>query len=111
MSLRMVAVDTLSPLDRATFCEPTGWAVSTYSSTIARRMDAFRSSSSTFSITSSPAIPRWHSIVSSANSSVVLPGPEPQRDLAGEQPPGRREDDAIAHLRNEPGVEELGNLV
>ena len=44
MSLRTVAEDTLAPRD-ATCDEPTGWAVSMYCSTTARRMAALRSSS------------------------------------------------------------------
>src|SRR5688572_33035050 len=43
MSLRTVADDTLTA--GAIWPEPTGWAVSMYSSTTARRMAAFRSSS------------------------------------------------------------------
>ncbi len=46
MSLRTVAADTPSPAVLVTVWEPTGWAVSTYCSTMARRMAALRSSSS-----------------------------------------------------------------
>ena len=45
MSLRTVADDTLTPGASATWPDPTGWAVSMYSSTTARRMAALRSSS------------------------------------------------------------------
>src|SRR5829696_4438854 len=45
MSLRTVADDTCTPEDRTTCADPTGWAVSMYSSTTARRMAALRSSS------------------------------------------------------------------
>src|SRR2546421_975279 len=44
MSLRTVALDTPRFRVRATRCDPTGWAVSTYSSTTARRIAALRSS-------------------------------------------------------------------
>ena len=46
MSLRTVADDTLTA--GAMWPEPTGWAVSMYSSTTARRMVALRSSSIEF---------------------------------------------------------------
>ena len=45
MSLRTVADDTSTPGAAATWPDPTGWAVSMYSSTTARRMAALRSSS------------------------------------------------------------------
>src|SRR5262245_59155502 len=45
ISLRTVAGDTSTPGERATWPEPTGWAVSMYSWTTARRMAALRSSS------------------------------------------------------------------
>ena len=45
MSLRTVADETCTPEDRTTCADPTGWAVSMYSSTTARRMAALRSSS------------------------------------------------------------------
>ncbi len=52
MSLRTVALDTPSLRERATRWEPTGSAVSTYSSTTARRIAALRSSRSVGSIDS-----------------------------------------------------------
>src|SRR5579872_1854663 len=45
MSLRTVAEETLTAEVRATSPDPTGWAVWMYSSTTARRMEAFLSSS------------------------------------------------------------------
>ena len=45
MSLRTVADDTATAADCTTCADPTGWAVSMYSSTTARRMAALRSSS------------------------------------------------------------------
>src|SRR5215211_7071571 len=50
MSLRTVALDTPSLREPATRWDPTGSAVSTYSSTTARRIAAFRSSRSVESI-------------------------------------------------------------
>src|SRR5882724_1562637 len=46
ISLRTVAAETPSPVVLVTVCEPTGCAVSTYCSTIARSTAALRSSSS-----------------------------------------------------------------
>src|SRR5512132_1106967 len=50
MSLRTVALDTPSLRERATRWDPTGSAVSTYSSTTARRIAALRSSRSVGSV-------------------------------------------------------------
>src|SRR5437764_5617467 len=50
MSLRTVALDTPSLREPATRCDPTGSAVSTYSSTTARRIAALRSSRSIGSV-------------------------------------------------------------
>src|SRR5680860_527481 len=44
MALRTVALETPRRREVATVWDPTGWAVSTYSSTIARRISAFRDS-------------------------------------------------------------------
>ena len=96
---------------RAIVCEPTGCAVSTYSSTIARRIAALRSSSSS-------AVRSWHSSSGTqatecqrAAAAADRSGDEQARgDLVGEQParagsarPGRRagssEPDAAAARR------------
>ena len=58
MSLRTVADDTATAADCTTCADPTGWAVSMYSSTTARRMAALRSSSMRRS---------WHSMLPSAS--------------------------------------------
>src|SRR5438093_3939015 len=57
MSLRTVAGEAPTLPSRTTWLDPTGWAVSMYSSTMALRMAALRSSS----------ICVWHSIVPSAS--------------------------------------------
>src|SRR5437899_8788593 len=68
MSLRTVALDTPSLREPATRWDPTGSAVSTYSSTTARRIAALRSSRSIGSvdpmIQSIPSIPSFPSIPS-----------------------------------------------
>ena len=66
ISLRTVAAETPRPALWVTVWEPTGCALSTYCSTIARRIAALRSSSSV--IQPGPvAIPCWHSMLPSAN--------------------------------------------
>ena len=62
--MRTVAAETPRPVVLVTVCEPTGWAVSTYCSTIARSTAALRSSSSVISVF---PCRRWHSIVPSAS--------------------------------------------
>ena len=64
MSLRTVAEDTWTPGARTTCAEPTGWAVSMYSSTTARRMAALRSSSIGVWWRAGA---RWHSMLPSAS--------------------------------------------
>src|SRR5687767_4430253 len=61
MSLRTVADDTWTPDVCTTWFDPTGWAVSMYSSTTARRMAALRSSSMVV------VQGCWHSILPSAS--------------------------------------------
>src|SRR5262249_2748554 len=99
MSLRMVALLTPRPLERATVWDPTGCAVSTYSSTIARRIEAFRSSSSSWSVTVPPGasslaqrrLRHWHSIVPSANSLIGACAQDPERYVGGEKAATPRE--------------------
>src|SRR5436190_8568565 len=61
MSLRTVADETATAADRTTCADPTGWAVSMYSSTTARRMAALRSSSMVVPGTRCYRVPAVHS--------------------------------------------------
>ena len=118
MSLRIVALLTPRPLERATVCDPTGCAVSTYSSTIARRIEAFRSSSSAWSVTVPPGgvVPGcrrrgrdWQSIVSSANSGFGAVAQDPERHFGGQEPTAGREHGRAVGVVSRPSGFEVAN--
>src|SRR6267154_214548 len=84
MSLRTVALDTPSLREPATRWDPTGSAVSTYSSTTARRIAALRSSGSIGSVDSVDSDPIDPIDPSRSTRSRLLgPGPGPRAGRTG----------------------------
>src|SRR5262249_33484749 len=85
---------------------------------IARRIEAFRSSSSALSVTVPPdawslALGRlqdWHSIVSSANSMIGSCAQDPERHLRGEQAATRGEHGATVGVGEEVQRFELAHV-
>ena len=98
MSLRTVALDTPRPRDRAIVCDPTGCAVVMCSSTMARRMAAFRSSSSIGT--------RFYR-VPAGRARPLECQQEPGGDLVAEEPAAAREDGPVSLPGQETDVDEL----
>ena len=84
ISLRTVALETFMPGERATVCEPTGCAVATCSSTMARRIADFRSSRSIGS--------RFYRVPAFALGPNIQSHQETRHDLVRQEPapPGQR---------------------
>src|SRR5438093_11781959 len=113
ISFRTVALETPSSRERAIVWEPTGCAVSTYSSTIARKICDLRSSSSAIALDSRSAGDAWGrrlALQSTECQCRPVPlggGEEAGRDVGREKAAAPGEHDAVGDGHEEPGSAEL----